>query len=433
MPARLGPRSEWKELFTAIGDNQSLLASLKDSPYFKPFADTAAVFEANFSLLDECCQMLNTIQRRWVYLEPVFSRGALPSEQARFRRVDDEYRSVMGRIAAEPRVVALADASAFPGLRDSLAGLLDQLERCQRALSDFLEERRSRFPRFYFLGDDDLLEILGQSQNPTVIQSHLKKLYQGVLRVEFEASAGGGGGGGAAGAAARQSIVSMVSAAGETVRLREPVPVTEDVTQWLNRFTDEMVRTLATLLLECLKSPEPWLARAARFPSQISCLAEQVRFCEAAEAALQAGGGKALMDLKVTQEALLAAYTGANTSTDPLLSLKVKALVLDVIHHLDVADTLVSKEVKDINSWLWQKQLRFYVDAKSGRALARMVDAVVEYTYEYQGNTPKLVHTPLTDKCYMVLTQGIAQGLGGNPYGPAGTCRAATSSTSVLF
>lgn len=68
---------------------------------------------------------------------------------------------------------------------------------------------------------------------------------------------------------------------------------------------------------------------------------------------------------------------------------------------------------------MWQKQLRYYL--RDGLCHVCMADASFEYTYEYQGNTEKLVHTPLTDKCYLTLTQGMHLGFGGNPYGPAGT------------
>lgn len=47
---------------------------------------------------------------------------------------------------------------------------------------------------------------------------------------------------------------------------------------------------------------------------------------------------------------------------------------------------------------------RYYL--QNGLAVVKMVDATFEYTYEYQGNAPKLVHTHLTDKCFISLTQG---------------------------
>lgn len=85
-------------------------------------------------------------------------------------------------IGTDPKVLSL---TSIPGLKDTLDTILSQLDRCQKALNDYLEEKRSKFPRFYFIGDDDLLEILGQSKNPAVIQSHLKKLFAGIHKVQF--------------------------------------------------------------------------------------------------------------------------------------------------------------------------------------------------------------------------------------------------------
>ena len=107
-----------------------------------------------------------------------------------------------------------------------------------------------------------------------------------------------------------------------------------------------------------------------------------------------------------------------------LLFSKLKALILDIIHNIDVVDTLMNDSIsqtKNPNDWMWFKQLRYAVDGRSGQALVGMADAFFDYSFEYQGNAQKLVHTPLTDKCYLTLVMGMKLGYGGNPYGPAGT------------
>lgn len=123
-------------------------------------------------------------------------------------------------------------------------------------------------------------------------------------------------------------------------------------------------------------------------------------------------------------KSVLEKYTSAdygNTQDSALFELKFKALIMDIIHYIDVVEQLMSENCRGPTEWPWQRQLRFYLNGRNNQAVIRMVDAEFMYTYEYQGNAPKLVHTPLTDKCYLTLTQGMHMGFGGNPYGPAGT------------
>jgi len=69
---------------------------------------------------------------------------------------------------------------------------------------------------------------------------------------------------------------------------------------------------------------------------------------------------------------------------------KPATLFQDTIHYIQVVEILIEAKVRSVDEWIWKKQLRFYM-GRDNVATVAMVDASFYYTYEYQGNAPKLV------------------------------------------
>ena len=72
-----------------------------------------------------------------------------------------------------------------PYLLNQLNKMNDMLELIQRALEKYLETKRHIFPRFYFISNDDMLEILGNGKRPEAIQPHLKKLFDNLNKLKL--------------------------------------------------------------------------------------------------------------------------------------------------------------------------------------------------------------------------------------------------------
>lgn len=121
-----------------------------------------------------------------------------------------------------------------------------------------MQEKRSKFARFYFLGDEDLLDIIGQAASkPAVIQTHLKKLFAGIHSVEFSND--------------YRQILTIVSLEGERVKLMSPVSISgQEVEIWLNKLVLETRSTLQVMLRDCVQERQKGTAAdLSRFPSQM--------------------------------------------------------------------------------------------------------------------------------------------------------------------
>ncbi|XP_050526495.1 cytoplasmic dynein 2 heavy chain 1 isoform X2 [Daktulosphaira vitifoliae] len=391
---------DFKTLFTSIGDKQCLLQSIKNISNDEQFLEKSLIWEKKLLELETCLTRLSNIQRKWLYMDPIFGNKSLKLNQdtkSRFDRIDRDFKYVLEQ-SITTKVLNFLKINNIEHILESILSLLATTKKC---LNNFLEDKRNSFPRFYFLSDEDLLEMIGQTKKNSVVQAHLKKLFSGVQNVQFNSSG---------------NIISIESPQNEIVLLEKPVQVTDHVEEWLHSLMIEITSSLKKNFINCLKETDP-----LKYPSQILCIVNEVLFSSRCEEAIKK---RQLEQLQKSLKNQLNTYTGLNlesaTNQNRVLNLKIKALILDTIFHLRVIDELIESRVSALDDWEWQKRLRFYAST-DGEINIRMVNAEFSYSYEYQGIIPKLVHTPLTDNCFLTLTQAMSMGLGGNPYGPAGT------------
>ena len=97
------------------------------------------------------------------------------------------------------------------------------------------------------------------------------------------------------------------------------------------------------------------------------------------------------------------------------------------VHSRDTVAKMITQKVESKMSFNWQSQLRHRWDNVEVDCFANICDAQFRYSHEYLGNTPRLVITPLTDRCYITLTQSLHLIMGGAPQGPAGTGKTETT------
>ena len=414
-----------EELIETLEENQVQLQNMMTSKYIGYFLEEISTWQKCLSMVDQVITLWMEVQRTWSHLESIFIgsediRKQLPDDSDRFDRIDSDFKVLMKNAEKEKNVIR---ATGVPNLAEELEEIQSQLSLCEKALAEYLETKRLAFPRFYFSSSADLLDILSNGNQPLMVAKHLTKLFDSMAKLKMKEVDGKG----------TNTAVVMVAKDGETVDFVEECVCEGQVEVWLNKL---LLAMRATIRFEFSKSVKTYENTAREkwlflYPAQVALAGTQIfwstevtqaftKLEEGYENALKDYYKKQIMQLNMLITCLLGDLTKGERQ-------KIMTICTIDVHSRDVVGGMIQKKVEANSAFAWQSQLKHRWDDPIGDCFANICDAQFRYCHEYLGNTPRLVITPLTDRCYITLTQSLHLIMGGAPQGPAGTGKTETT------
>eukprot|EP00392_Amoebophrya_sp_AT5.2_P001969 g1974.t1 len=192
------PYKDSKDVYI-FGELEDIIANLEDSlvsvstiagsrylPGHPALREEVEHWVRNLLLFQEVLDEWMLLQKQWIYLESIFTavdiKKQLPTESAKFAEIDSQWKILM-RETCESNLAITAGTKQ--DRLETFKKYNNVLDTIQKSLEDYLQSKRLHFPRFFFLSNEELLEILAQSRKIEAVQPHLRKCFDGLYSLKF--------------------------------------------------------------------------------------------------------------------------------------------------------------------------------------------------------------------------------------------------------
>ena len=417
-----------------LEEAQMNLQAMLTMRHVTPFRERAQELLQLLSETSDTLERWLKVQMMWCSLESVFTGGdiakQMPMEAKKFAKIDKEWAKIMAK-AYETQLVTEAAANEI--LRTSLPVMYSELEKCQKSLEGYLEQKRNKFPRFYFVSNPGLLIILSQGSDPLSMNDHYEKVFDAISYVDHNKK--------------DKTIIEKIHGDGgnghEVIPFSTAVKAVGNIEDWLCDLLKKMQFTMKDITrnssgdLNALATDLSQLRNFVdNYIAQFALLGIQILWTTDMQVALESMKVKknAMKDCNQRQIEILREMSSwcLQELGSSVNRRKIETLVTIHVHARDVTNELFilskSKKISDPNDFEWLKQARFYWRTSAsdevsadGACVISITDVDFNYQFEYLGAKERLVVTPLTDRCYITLAQALGMFFGGAPAGPAGT------------
>nr|XP_048295519.1 dynein axonemal heavy chain 14 [Myodes glareolus] len=404
-----------------LEDSQAILATIRGSSYLRPIKNLVNEWHNNLSLFSYTIEEWMNCQRDWLYLEPIFNsletQKQLAAETKLFSQVLVMWREIMSRVLNKLNALHITIST---GVIDILKICNEHLENIKKSLEDYLEIKRMIFPRFYFLSNAELLDILADSRNPHTVQPHLVKCFGNIKHLLlWEQEVG------------PPAVKMLISAEGEGLVLPKKIRVRAAVEQWMVNVEKSMYDVLKKFLIQSIedqndKTFSDWVLS---HPGQVVITVSQIMFYSYCMKGFMSSNPREKLAVAharvLSQMEDLGALVTLNTS-----NLRTKAMLAAMltisVYCRDIVTDLLDKNISSAEDFDWTMHLRYKWDEKQKLCYISQGNTNFVYGYEYLGCAPRLVITPLTERCWLTLTTALYFNLGGCNAGPSGVGKTET-------
>jgi dynein heavy chain, axonemal len=413
------------ENFDLLEENTNQASSMQSSRYIATFETEVERWTKSLSNITEILTISAEVQRNWAYLENLFLgsdevKKELPEQAKQFVFIDQEVKRILKDASEKQYTIVFCDQD---WVLKSFDNVYNQLQVCEKALNKFMAEKQKCFPRFYFTSSSDLLDILSNGNMPFKIMRFMSKIFQAIENLELKE------------AGERPTAHGMHTNVGvEYVEWTSPLKLMGKVENYMQEVINSMRNSLKEVASESLKrlhqhGKEKWLTMD---PAQTTLLINMLNWTKDVETAFKAckDDNMAMKKAHVNQVKLLAdLITMVQGDLSRPMRQKIGCMITMDAHSRDIIEQLHNEKVTNSEEFQWQSQLKVYYidDDKTNPFILKIADAVFNYGYEYLGNGPRLVITPLTDRIYVTATQALHLCMGCAPAGPAGTGKTETT------